>query len=447
MKEKLHQPIDNAPLVVFRIFFGFLIAAESFGAMATGWVTQVLVKPTYHFTHIGFEWLSIFKNESMYVYFTIMGIMGLCVMIGYRYKLTLGIFTVLWTGTYLMQKIAYNNHYYLLILVCILMLFLPANRKHAWDASRNPAIKTDFMPQWVSWTMILQMGIVYFFATVAKFYPGWLDGSFTRIVFERKTFLPFYEEVFSKHYFHLFIAYSGIFFDGFIIFFLLWKRTRTLALLASFVFHIFNAITLGIGIFPFFALSFLLFFYPPTTIRKVFFRREKSIESDIVEKNQAFATPKFVGYFLILFFTIQIILPLRHWFIPGDVLLTEEGHRLSWRMMLRSKSGEISFKIVDVQTKDTTVHYLNSRVLSYREIGFVNSKPDGVWQYAQQLKEEYLEKGQEVQIFADAFVSINQSPLIRLIDPNVDLAKAKWNYFGHNEWVLLSEIPSSNKNK
>jgi hypothetical protein len=69
MKEKFNQLIDNAPLVVFRVFLGFLLAAESFGAIATGWVYSVMVKPNYHFTHIGFEWLSILKNEAMYFYF------------------------------------------------------------------------------------------------------------------------------------------------------------------------------------------------------------------------------------------------------------------------------------------------------------------------------------------------------------------------------------------
>ncbi|WP_316930169.1 HTTM domain-containing protein [Leeuwenhoekiella sp. MAR_2009_132] len=36
---------------------------------------------------------------------------------------------------------------------------------------------------------------------------------------------------------------------------------------------------------------------------------------------------------------MQLELPLRHWIIKDDVLWTEEGHRLSWRMMLRSKGG------------------------------------------------------------------------------------------------------------
>src|SRR5690554_7360920 len=49
---------------------------------------------------------------------------------------------------------------------------------------------------------------------------------------------------------------------------------------------------------------------------------------------------------------LQVLLPLRHWAIKGDVLWTEEGHRLSWRMMLRARGGEAEFKVVDKKSGD-----------------------------------------------------------------------------------------------
>jgi vitamin K-dependent gamma-carboxylase len=273
MLKKLFQPIDNAPLIIFRMFFGFLLAAETFGAILTGWVKRVLIDPEFTFSHIGFEWLQPLPGYGMYFYFFLMGTLGLMVMIGYKYRFSLSLFTLLWTGVYLMQKSSYNNHYYLLILVCLIMLFLPANSYASVDAKNNPEIKRNTMPLWCSAVMISQVAIVYFFATVAKFYPGWLNGSFIRLLLsntEYESFRPF----FSQHWFHLFISYSGILFDMFIVPLLLWKRTRTIAFLAAISFHIFNAIFLQIGIFPFFALSFIVFFYPPEKIRKLFFKKK-----------------------------------------------------------------------------------------------------------------------------------------------------------------------------
>jgi hypothetical protein len=57
MLKSIFTSIDNTPLILFRIFFGFLIACESFGAIATGWVKSVLIDPQFTFSFIGMEWL------------------------------------------------------------------------------------------------------------------------------------------------------------------------------------------------------------------------------------------------------------------------------------------------------------------------------------------------------------------------------------------------------
>ena len=70
----LHQKIDNAQLVVFRIFFGILICCEAFGAIATGWVKKVLIDPKFTFNFIGFDFLQPLPGNGMYYYFIAMGI-------------------------------------------------------------------------------------------------------------------------------------------------------------------------------------------------------------------------------------------------------------------------------------------------------------------------------------------------------------------------------------
>ena len=431
--KKLFQPIDNAPLIIFRIFFGFLLAAETFGAILTGWVKENFIKPEFTFSHIGMEWLQPLPGNGMYFYFATMGILGILVMIGYKYRLTLSAFTILWTLTYWMQKTSYNNHYYMLILVCLIMIFLPANRYASVDVKQNPEIKSWSMPQWCSWVMILQIAIVYLFATLSKFYPDWLDGTFTKNLLANKSPFPFVQDIFNQKWFYLFIAYSGIAFDLLIVPLLLWKKTRTFAFIASLIFHLFNAVTLQIGIFPFFALSFAVFFYPPEKIRSIFFKKKAVLDFDNLpsDKNKSILL-----YFFLPYFILQILLPIRHWFIKGDVLWTEEGHRLSWRMMLRSRSGYTVFKIVDKQSGQEIRYNVRSK-LTEKQFNMVSDKPDAIWQFAQRIKKEFASQGKDVSIFADTHVSINGKKLKQFIDPKVDLASADWNYFSHNNWILL----------
>lgn len=436
MKNRLFLQIDNAPLIIFRIFLGFLLACETFGAILTGWVKENLVTPKFTFSHIGMEWLQPLPGNGMYFYFATMGILGLLVMIGYKYRWSLGLFTLLWAAVYFMQKTSYNNHYYLLLLVCIIMLFLPANKYASIDAKQNPEIKRLTMPAWCSWVMILQISIVYFFATLAKFYPDWLDGTFTRNLLSRSVSNSFLYDIMTHEWFYLFIAYAGIFFDLLIVPLLLFKKTRNIAFIASLIFHIFNSITLQIGIFPFFALSFVVFFYPPETIRKLFLKKKPQVKD--TDRDIAYEGKNTILYFFLPYFILQLALPLRHYFIKGDVLLTEEGHRLSWRMMLRTRSGGTDFKIIDKKTGQPLFYNFNEE-LTYKQISSMETKPDMIWQTAQHIKQHFAVQGKDVAVYANTQVSINERPYQTLIDPKTDLAAAHWNYFSHCDWVLLPD--------
>lgn len=432
MKSRLFQQIDNSPLIIFRIFFGSLLACETFGAILTGWVKENFIDVKFTFSHIGMEWLQPLPGDGMYYYFIAMGILGLLVMIGYKYRWTLGAYTLLWGGVYFMQKTSYNNHYYLLLLVCIIMLMLPANTYASVDAKQKPSIRRLTMPAWCSWAMILQVTIVYFFATVAKFYPDWLDGTFVRNLMDRSVKNPFLHDIFTQKWFYLFISYSGMVFDLLIVPLLLIKKTRTAAFIASLIFHIFNSITLQIGIFPFFALSFIVFFYPPEKIRSLFFKQKPVA-------NEHTPTQEYRGvlfYFFIPYFILQLALPLRHHFIRGEVLWTEEGHRLSWRMMLRSRNGYTRFKIIDKQT-GVTEYFEPLKLLTPRQKNGMETKPDMIWQFAQIIKKEYGKQGKDVAVYASTKAAINGRPLKTLIDPNIDLASAQWDYFFHCSWIIL----------
>ena len=426
------KAIDNSPLIVFRIFFGFLVACESFGAILTGWVKRVLIDPEFTFSFIGFEWLQPLPGFGMYFYFALMGFFGLAIMLGYRYRIAIIAYTLLWAGAYFMQKSSYNNHYYLLLLISFLMIFLPANKYASLDVKQNRVSEEKTMPYWINLLFIVQVAVVYFYASIAKFYPDWLDGTFTKNLLAGTTSKPFFLELFSQKWFYLFIAYAGILFDLLIVPFLLFKKTRTLALIASVIFHIFNSITLQIGIFPFFALTFALFFYEPETIRRLFLRKKSKLEDENL--NQNFYGKRILYFLIIPYLIIQIALPLRHHFIEGDVLWTEEGHRLSWRMMLRERNGYITIQIKDLKTGSVSI-YNYRKNLTDKQAQNLATKPDFIWQYCQRIKEEY--KGKPIAIYIDCKNSINRKEYKTLIDPKFDMAKAKWSHFKHNKWIEL----------
>ena len=87
------KQVDNSALIVFRVFFGFLLAAEAWGAIFTGWVKRIMIDPQFTFHFIGFDFLQPLPGNGMYFYYIIMGIVGFMVMIGYKYRLNIIIYT------------------------------------------------------------------------------------------------------------------------------------------------------------------------------------------------------------------------------------------------------------------------------------------------------------------------------------------------------------------
>lgn len=139
-----------------------------------------------------------------------------------------------------------------------------------------------------------------------------------------------------------------------------------------------------------------------------------------------------------IYFIIHIALPLRHHFFKDNVLWTEEGHRLSWRMMLRAKSGRATYSVVDSKTNKTIPIKLDDYLTKKQQRG-ASTKPDIIWQFAQHLKQDFSEKGIAVKVFVRTYVSVNGKPSRSLIDPKVDLANEEWQHFKHHDWILPSK--------
>lgn len=437
----LFKKIDNAQLVVFRIFYGLLVSAECYGAIATGWVRRTLIEPQFTFNFIGFDWLQPLPGNGMYIYFAIMGTLGILITLGYKYRLSAFAFAFMWTGVYLMQKTSYNNHYYLLMLLAFIMAFLPAGRDASLDAKLNPNLRSHTMPNWVRWTIILQLFIVYTYASVAKLYGDWLDFSIIEILMKSKDDYPLIGELLQEKWVHTIIAFFGILFDLLIVPALLWKPTRKFAFALAIFFHLFNSYVFRIGIFPYLSLAFTVFFFEPQTIRNIFLRTKEIVVEQVVSvpKNRNII----VGV-LGIYFVVQLILPLRHYAFKDDVLWTEEGHRLSWRMMLRSRSGNIKYRVVNAET-GTEEQIALDDYLTTKQRRKVACYPDFAWQFAQRLKTEYAQKGEDIQVFVTNKVKINSGEYQPFIDPEVDLANVPWKHFAHNDWILPSQPVDSLK--
>jgi hypothetical protein len=239
----------------------------------------------------------------------------------------------------------------------------------------------------------------------------------------------------TQEWFIMLVSYGGIFFDMLVIPALWYKPTRKAAFVVSIFFHLFNSIVFQIGIFPYMMLITSVLYFDEALIRKIFFRNR------ISEPPTGYSLPngrKKTTLFMVLsvFFVLQFLLPLRPHFYPGSSHWTEEGHRLSWHMMLRSKSGIVTFSAKD-ETTGLNERIFPERVMPAKMARTMGTRPDMIWQYAQRLQEEFSLKGHpNVQIFVKSSVSLNGRPYQPMIDPSVDLAAEPWSHFESHQWIL-----------
>jgi vitamin K-dependent gamma-carboxylase len=435
----LFAPVDNTPLVLFRIVFGILIALESAGSIATGWVHNNLIAPRVAFPMIGFDWVRPLPGAGMLAYYALMAACGLLVMLGRFYRASLAVFTVLWSATYVMQTVSYNNHYYLILLLALLLLPMPA---HAWaslDARLDPALRSVTCPRWCIAALVAQTALVYGFAAIAKLDADGLAGRPLEIWLTNRAdrlLGPLFVQPWMKWV----LAYGGLVFDALLVPLLSWRRTRVFAFALAVVFHLFNSYTFRIGVFPYVGIALCLFFFPGEELRRRFMPRKPPVIQG--PRAPTAAAPRLSGRrrlllgALAVYFALQLALPLRHLLYPGNVHWTEEGHRMSWHMMLRSKEGQIEFHVFHAPS-GRRWNVLPQEFLTEKQVRRVATRPDVIWQFAQFLKQHYAEQGiAPVEVRASSRVSLNGRPPQPLVDPNIDLAAQEWSFFRPSPWII-----------
>ncbi len=135
------------------------------------------------------------------------------------------------------------------------------------------------------------------------------------------------------------------------------------------------------------------------------------------------------------YLVVQALLPLRHLLYPGPVSWTEEGHRFSWHMKLRSKQGRLRVRVTDPATGRTWQADLTSD-LTPRQISKMSVRPDMIIQYVHHLRDRLRRQGIDPVIRVDAQMSLNGRPFQTAIDPTVDLAKEPLRILAPAPWLV-----------
>jgi hypothetical protein len=360
-------------------------------------------------------------------------------MVGLFYRVSTTLFFLGFTYIFLLDKTNYLNHFYLISLISLIMIFVPAHRAFSLDALLRPKIRSGSAPTWSLWLLRAQLGIAYFYGGIAKLNGDWLHGVPMRMWLAERTDFPLIGHLFSEEWAAYVFSYGGLLFDLLFVPFVLWRRTRFLALGVALVFHLMNSRLFSIGIFPWFMIAANLLFLNPGWPRTIF-RWGRMVDGQPANPRLDLGRRQRIAIAILgVYLAVQIFLPLRHHLYPGDVHWTEEGHYFSWRMKLRDKTGQAQFFVTD-PVSQSSWEVDPFTYVTKRQYGEMIGQPDMILQLAQHIARSLREQGHvQIEVRAWVGVSLNGRHPQVLVDPAVDLAAQPRSLLAANWIVPLTE--------
>lgn len=431
----LNQQVSIAPLIIFRVLFGFIMLVSIIRFVANGWVHDQFVEPEFFFSFYGFEWVKPLGETGMYILFALMALSALGVMLGALYKFSSSLFFLTFTYVELIDKTNYLNHYYFVSVVAFILIFLPANRRFSIDNFLKLVKPVSHIPRWCIFVLQAQLTIVYFYAGVAKLNHDWMVEALPlRIWLPPYSYIPVVGFLFEKLWVAYAFSWFGALYDLTIAFFLFNSTTRRIAYLFVVAFHSITWLLFPIGMFPFIMILTTLIFFSAEFHERILSGLSSILKVSPRLGDSSF-TPNYFSYVLALVLIVQVLMPWRYLFYPGNVFWTEEGYRFSWRVMLMEKVGYVIFHVKDTDKEKTWEAYANDHLTPNQE-KMMSTQPDMILQYAHFLKDKYENQGiKNVQIRAEAYVTLNGRGSRMFLDPTKDLTKEEESLL-HKNWIL-----------
>lgn len=438
-----YKQVSIAPLVSFRIIFGALMLFGISRFLLKGWVYTLYIQPKYFFPYLGFEWIYPLPGNWMYLPFFLMLIGALGILLGFFYRYMASLFFLCFTYVELLDKSNYLNHYYFVSLIAFLMILVPANRAFSLDSIMKPEIKRSQTFAWHIGVIKFQLGIVYFFAGVAKLNSDWLlKAQPLKTWLQAHHNLPVVGSFMNENWLAYAFSWTGCIYDLSIVFFLLWSKTRPFAYLAVVFFHIVTWYLFPIGVFPWVMIFSTLIFFSSKTHEHILWKFGARFDSHtIIPSNTRSRVP--IKWFLYLYISVQLLIPMRYLLYPGDLFWNEEGFRFSWRVMLMHKEGLATFYVRDPETgRESEIN--NGDFLTQTQEDQMATQPDMILQYAAILHDYWKGRKQhygdsvfyinDPDIYAEVFVSLNGRPSQLFVSKKQELSQLNYD-LRHRNWI------------
>ncbi len=411
----LFGAIDASSIACFRVFFGGLMVWKAIELWAK---IETYYLHTHLFPYEHLEFIAPFPEPWIQTVFATMAISAAFLSIGLLYRLAALLLFLSYGYVFLLDQTTYTDYDYLCLIFCAFFLVTRAHAAISIDLLIREGRFFSRVPHWHQLIFRTQMFIVYFYAGMAKFSSDWFHGEPTREILRNKIHdLPFAEILSSEAAIGIF-SYGAVLFDLSIGFLLLNRRTRLVGVAVLCSFQWIYYWTFPGSAFPLLAVGAAILFFSPDAPRKIL---EAIVGPDAASKDIHFMRRGTVIALIVLGVSLQILTPLRHFLIPGNVNWTSEGERFAWRGKFNAKDGAFRIFAFNPESGKREV-IATSNYMTKQQASFMSIRPHLARQFARFLGDEQREYGiQNPVVQIEAVASLNGRPYQYLVYPDANL--------------------------
>ena len=92
-----------------------------------GWIQRAFIAPKFLFTYPGFDWVTPWSGDGIYYHFLGLGVLAFFMLAGFLYRISATLFFLAFSYVFLLSESRYLNHFYLVVLISFIMIFVPAH--------------------------------------------------------------------------------------------------------------------------------------------------------------------------------------------------------------------------------------------------------------------------------------------------------------------------------
>ncbi len=235
---RLFQPVNIASLAFFRVAFGLCLVFHIVPLAKHDSAFYEAAAPAVRLAYPGLEWIPQMPEDVMRVLLLGMVIAAVGITLGLAYRFSIVFYALGAAYFHFSDAGKFHNNYYLMLLLTVLLVFMPAHGAASVDARLRPSVRRATTPLWTIALLRFQIGIPFLFSGLSKLNGEWLHGLPAIYHWHSFTLAHEWAGTLPPETMALLIAWAGMLMDLSLLPLLLWRRTRLLGFALALLFNL-----------------------------------------------------------------------------------------------------------------------------------------------------------------------------------------------------------------